>query len=164
LTKGVCHRCGIDRSTLVFETPVGDRGRWVTDARIDLCAVSQRRGTMTAGRAFLLPSPAAHYHIDPSATALAAHKLCRPIRNRRLSAVSLRHLARVRLDLMLAIPAPHDQSKVSPRRAAECGWRPWFGFQLSASPIPALRRRLVVLQWRRGLANGLGSDLGEDRA
>jgi hypothetical protein len=83
------------------------------------------------------------------AAALAANQPCGPIRHGSFVAVPFGHLRGVRLDLRLAIPAPHDQSKVSPRRAAQSRWRSRGGFQLPASPIPASRRRLVALRRRR---------------
>jgi hypothetical protein len=121
----------------------------------------------SGSRAVLTGSPSplmgpAHHHVDPTASALAANQPCRPIRHGSFSAVSLRHLAGVGLDLMLAIPAPNDQSEVSPRGAAESRWRSRGGFQLPASPIPTLRRRLVALQRRRWLACRTRFELVED--
>jgi hypothetical protein len=114
------------------------------------------RSVSLGSRAVLAGSPSplmgpADHHVDPSTAALAAHEPCGPIRDRHLSAVSLRHLDGIGLDMMLAIPAPDDQSEVSPRGAAESRWRSRGGFQLPASPIPTLRRRLVALQRRRGI-------------
>jgi hypothetical protein len=67
----------------------------------------------------LSPLSPAHHHVDVAATALAAHEPLAPIRHCRLDTVSLGHLGWVRLDLMAAILAPHDEPQMSCGGAAE---------------------------------------------
>ena len=85
-----------------------------------------------------------------------------PIGNRRLGAVSARHFGRIKLNLMAAIPAPHDEAKMGSRRVPERHRRAGVGFHLLSSPIPPLARRLVMSEWSRRFAFRLGAKFVEN--
>jgi hypothetical protein len=72
----------------------------------------------------------AHHHVDPTASALAAHKPRGPIWDRHLSAVPLGHLGGVGLDLMAAILAPNDQPDLGGGSVAERHQPSGIGFHL----------------------------------
>jgi hypothetical protein len=105
---------------------LADRGRKHQVPRIRTSSVrivqSRRRPALTraararttAGRPCRhgLPRPRPAHHTYPPAPAPTIHKPRRPIRYSSLRAISLRHLCRVRLDLMPAILAPHDEPQV----------------------------------------------------
>ncbi len=57
--------------------------------------------------------------INPPAAALAAHQPLMPFKDGHLGAVALRHLGRVRLDLVAAIETPHDGARPGRALCAE---------------------------------------------
>jgi hypothetical protein len=81
-----------------------------------------------------------------------------PIRNRRVGAVSFGHFGGVRLNLIAALSAPHDQANLGSRRAPECHRRAGFGFHLTASAVSSATRRLVASRLGERFAFRFGAD------
>jgi hypothetical protein len=72
-----------------------------------------------SARVALSPLGSSDDHIHLPAAAPGTHKPVAPIENRRVRAVSNSHFSGVRLDLMAAPPAPHDQPPLGFRCIAE---------------------------------------------
>jgi hypothetical protein len=102
-------------------------------------------------------------HVDRPAAAAGTDEPVAPIKHRRFGAVAFGELTGVGLDLMLAITAPDDEPDAGRRQRSRASSE-GRGRISTACPVAALRRRFIALQRRQGLANGLGSELGEDRA
>jgi hypothetical protein len=97
---------------------------------IGRCALrAQSRSPGPEGTLSALPLGPAHNHIDLVAPALGADEPPAPINNGGLGPVALGHLGRIRLRLILAISAPHDEPDASFGRVAERHRRARRGFQ-----------------------------------
>ena len=94
------------------------------------------------GSAGLTPLSPADDHVNLSAAALGTDKPPAPIENGGVRAASLRHLGRVRLDLMLTGFAPDDQPDQGRSGGAEGHRGATIGLQL--------RRRLLAAVARGG--------------
>jgi hypothetical protein len=65
------------------------------------------------------PLGAGHHHIRIVAPATRTDEPLTPIGNGSLGTVSSRHFGGIGLNLMLAIPAPHDEANMGSRRVPE---------------------------------------------
>jgi hypothetical protein len=67
----------------------------------------------------LPPRGPGHHHVDVAAAAPGAYEPLAPFENAGRGAISLGHLGSIRLDLVAAIAAPHDQAHASRSRVSE---------------------------------------------
>jgi hypothetical protein len=65
------------------------------------------------------PLRTGHHHVNLAAAALGADQPLMPIENCGLGAASLRMFGGIRLDLMAAIPVPHDEANLGTGGIAE---------------------------------------------
>jgi hypothetical protein len=75
-----------------------------------------------------MPPGPGHDHIGQPSAAAGTDKLVAQIEDAGVGAVSSSHLGRVRLDLMLARPAPHDKPDLGSGSATERHQRAGIGF------------------------------------
>jgi hypothetical protein len=104
------------------------------------------------------PPLAGHHHIDFVTPAPGTDEPSSPLGNRRLRAVSSRHFGGIRLSLIAASLAPHDQVNMGSRRAPEGHRWAGFGFHLTASAVSSATRRLITLRLGERFAFRFGAD------